>query len=349
MLYKIDPIVSLSNTIIPTLKIGDIVKFGGFNFPTDSLNNSACPIVGIANCYQLIQQPDTAKYSLSGRAMAGNEIIKSGMVYLFSKENPKPIAVTTITDSIYQFNNVLVGYYTVYVIPNIAEYPTSLPTFYKDKFRYTEANYINVNENKKNIVVMLNSYEMPKGKGIVRGIIFFENSKLKDSVMNALIQYRGVSVANDRSASAVPVALYNGYGNAVAWSVSDELGNYSIENIANGSYKVVSETGSAKAETMVNVTDANSIVNVDLILKTSADVTGVENKNIITNFYPNPVHNTLNINANDTSEAYLYNTMGKVILQTQLYQGLNSIDFSNYQQGIYLLKTNNNTVKIRKE
>lgn len=349
MLYQINPIISPANVITPTLRVGDEVRFGGVTYKNDSLKNNPCEVAGIAYCYELIQKP-VGSFTLKGKAMVGKELMKSGMVYLFRKGNPKPQTVSSIVDSIYQFSNVLGGLYTVYVIPNIMEYPRYLPTFYINKFRYSQANYINLNEDKSDVVVMLNSYDLPKGNGIVRGNIFFESLNLKDSVMNALVQYRGTAYDNDYSAASIPVTLYDGSGDAVAWSVSDEHGNYEVENLASGSYMIVSETGSAKAESTINLADDNSIVTADLILKVVGESTGFENiKNHITDYYPNPVRNTLNLNVDESSEVYLYNATGKLILRQQLNSGTNTIDFSNFREGIYLLKTNNSTIKVRKD
>lgn len=347
MLYRINPMISTANVIVPTLKIGDIVIFGGETFRNDTLNTDSCTIAGIANCYELIQ-PTVGNYTLGGKAMVGDQLMKSGMVYLFRKGNSKPLAATSIVDSIYQFNNLLTGMYTVYVIPNIMEYPNSLPTFYINKFRYSKADYINLNEDKRNIVVMLNRYDMPKGKGIVRGNIFFENTNLKDSVMEALVQFRGVAYDNDRSAASIPVTIYNGIGDAVAWSVSDELGNYNIENLTSGNYLIVAENGSAKAESSIVLTDDDSIINADLILKVGEAATGFEQAILIAEYYPNPVHTIFNLKVNEPMEVNLYNAMGQLVLTKQLNQGMNTIDFANFTQGIYLLKTNNNTLKIRK-
>ena len=280
--------------------------------------------------------------------MVGKDLMKSGMAYLFRKGNPKPQTVSSIIDSIYQFSNVLAGLYTVYVIPNIMEYPNCLPTFYINKFRYSQANYINLNEDKSDVVVMLNSYNLPKGNGIVRGNIFFESLNLKDSVMNALVKYRGATYNNDRSAASIPVTIYNNIGDAVAWSVSDELGNYAIENLSSGSYLIVAENGSAKAESTINLTDDDSIINADLILKVGEDVTAYNQTHLVSEFYPNPVRTIFNLKVIEPMEAYLYNAMGQVVLSKKLNQGMNTIDFSNIKSGIYLLKTYNNTLKIRK-
>lgn len=347
MLYRIAPKVYLANAIVPTLKVGDEVIFGGETFRHDSLSTDSCTVAGIAYCYELIQKP-VGSFTLKGKAMVGKDLMKSGMAYLFRKGNPKPQTVSSIIDSIYQFSNVLAGLYTVYVIPNIMEYPNCLPTFYINKFRYSQANYINLNEDKSDVVVMLNSYNLPKGNGIVRGNIFFESLNLKDSVMNALVKYRGATYNNDRSAASIPVTIYNNIGDAVAWSVSDELGNYAIENLSSGSYLIVAENGSAKAESTINLTDDDSIINADLILKVGEDVTAYNQTHLVSEFYPNPVRTIFNLKVIEPMEAYLYNAMGQVVLSKKLNQGMNTIDFSNIKSGIYLLKTYNNTLKIRK-
>jgi hypothetical protein len=66
---------------------------------------------------------------------------------------------------------------------------------------------------------------------------------------------------------------------------------------------------------------------------------------------PNPVHNSLNINAPATiSKLVLYNTLGQLIFESKPHTKTASIDMSVYPAGMYILKLNDEWVeKIIKE
>jgi len=65
--------------------------------------------------------------------------------------------------------------------------------------------------------------------------------------------------------------------------------------------------------------------------------------------YPNPVHDVLNINvtnSNDNStNANLYDSDGRLVLAKKLISGTNLIDMKRFPGGLYLLELNNNGVK----
>jgi hypothetical protein len=50
----------------PALKAGDKVKFGGLLFATDSINTIGCRVVGIAQCYELIDTTTQCTYNRKG-------------------------------------------------------------------------------------------------------------------------------------------------------------------------------------------------------------------------------------------------------------------------------------------
>ncbi|MEE9437491.1 MAG: aryl-sulfate sulfotransferase [Saprospiraceae bacterium] len=57
--------------------------------------------------------------------------------------------------------------------------------------------------------------------------------------------------------------------------------------------------------------------------------------------YPNPVNNTLNISCEDNFEGYIYDFMGKSIMEISVNKQESYIDISSLSNGLYFLKSNN--------
>mgnify|MGYP000873557004 CR=1 FL=1 len=71
-------------------------------------------------------------------------------------------------------------------------------------------------------------------------------------------------------------------------------------------------------------------------------------------FYPNPVNNTLNLSNSDAIDAVtVYNVMGQLLLNKNIDNTSTEVDFSNLQNGIYLVKISSSgqekTIKIQKQ
>jgi hypothetical protein len=78
------------------------------------------------------------------------------------------------------------------------------------------------------------------------------------------------------------------------------------------------------------------------------------NENTIENqviLYPNPVSNTLNLKFSQpvNSTATIYNLLGQNVKELELNSQLNQIDVTSLPSGIYILKTENETLKFIKK
>lgn len=80
----------------------------------------------------------------------------------------------------------------------------------------------------------------------------------------------------------------------------------------------------------------------DTIDITTAGIINQENYSI--QLYPNPTRNNLNITNSSESElnVEIYNTDGRLIEKIRLVKDLNTVDISNWSEGIYIIKSENN-------
>jgi hypothetical protein len=147
-----------------------------------------------------------------------------------------------------------------------------------------------------------------------------------------------------------PVVLYNSANEPIAWTLTDLLGNYVFENIALETYKVVSETAAAIAESVVVLTAGNSTMNADLLLKSQLVDTGVNTiEDNVIELYPNPVIDNLKINLKEAAIVDVYNVLGKILIHAELQSGDNVLDLSQIAKGIYYTKIGKSSFKIVKK
>lgn len=333
------------------LKEGDKVIFGGYYVKNEKYDpNVVCRYVGIATCYELTEAAEN--FSLAGQAIAEDSIIiQSGTAVLFEKGYRKAQNwVPLNSNGTFEFTGLPYGEYTVLVIPDIRLYKKYLPTFYINKLRYKRADFVTLNEDLKDLTVKLRSYKRPNGNGKIYGNIFFESTTLKDSVIAANGTNK-MSVQTDaKIADNLSVVLYNMNDEPIDWTVTDTYGNYTFENIAFDSYKIVSETAAASGETNVTISNENGIVNADLMLKNSEFQTDIRDYQItVPEIYPNPVSDYLTITLAESQKVGIYNTMGQEVLNKQLNEGSNSLNMTSMEKGVYFITIGPSKMKVIKK
>ena len=344
--FKNDTVINANS--LTALKVGDQVKFGGYLTPNDSSVMNLCHTIGVATCYELVQ-PENVD-TLMGTVYAGNAIAKTGLAILYKKGDSKATATYTITNGTFLFTNLSNADYTVYIIPDINAYRNYLPTFYKNNFLFQNADYITLAGTMMNVTVNLKSYVYPVGTGKIYGNIFFETYTLKDSLLVDSVQYKTGSIVVNNSAINTPVLLLNRIGEPVAWTLTDLYGNYTFENIALDTYTILSETASAEGDSNVSLSPANSIANADLILKGLQSYTGITNpEDVVQSIYPNPVSDNLIIVLKEAENVGIYNTLGQLLINKRLNQGINVLDLSTMNKSIYFVRIGETTIKLIKK
>ncbi len=363
-LYAFVPegVISDDGSFTSTIKEGDKVIFGSVSFNLDSifigLKDSTymppmqdCAIAGFATCYEVVESQPVENYSISGKAIAGNDVVQSGSAVLYANKFKKALnAVPLKSDGTFVFDNLIQGEYTVYIIPDIAKYKNYLPTFYVNKVHYKRADYVRLEKNIDGMSIQLRPFNRPVGNGKIYGNIFYESTGLKDTVMseNGMKKVKVNTEVN--FAINIPVLLYDANDEPVDWTLTDENGNYAFENIAIDTYKVVSETAAAGAEIPVVLSVENAVINADLMLKNSENNTDIPTpQNTVLNIYPNPVIDNLTIALHEAGEVTICNAMGQTILKQQLNSGTNILDLRGLSKGVFFVKIGATTSKLIKK
>ena len=339
--------VVYSDGSVRYLNPGDKLKFGAVPVSSTAYDVNLCNAVGIVNCFEITQTADSL--TLSGYALAGTDSVKSGTAILFEKGIRKCAALVGITNGTFTFGRLHPAAYTVYVIPDKELYQSYLPTFYVDKLYYKTADFVELNQNIRDVIVKMKYYDRKTGAGKIYGNIYYESYKLNDSLMvrNALMNTEGT--ANYNMAVNATVLLFNKSNAVVAWTLTDVNGNYVFTDIPIDTYTVVSETASAFASTSVVLTAGQSTANRDLMLKSTEGTTGIsEPVNPVISLYPNPVKDKLTIELVQESEISIYNLNGQLHNQRQLNAGINTVDLSNMSAGVYIARIGTKSFKLIK-
>lgn len=328
-----------------TLKAGAKVIFGATELTKDSTMSILCPIFGIVNCFILSEpvMPDT----LSGIAYTGDSILKGGMAFLFQKGYRKALRSSVLKDGRFVFPNLPMTDYTVYVIPDRKLNMDYLPTFYINKLAYKNADYYTLLDGMNEVAVNLRKFEKRPGTGKIYGNVYFETSNLKDSILNYYGDKNYLYTTDNNLAINLPVILFNTQGVPIAWTISDEAGNYVFENIALDSYKIVTESAESQAEMSVTLSQENAVVGADMVLKVQSIIDELPMLSQETfSMYPNPVSSKLYINTPSVNTVRMFNALGQLMLKRELQVGKNEIDVQHLNQGVYLIKIGQNTQKM---
>ena len=119
--------------------------------------------------------------------------------------------------------------------------------------------------------------------------------------------------------------------NAPVLTLNDELGN---SNGTLSNFSLTGATSNWKAGSAV--TSGNSCATLS-----NSDFDTVSNLNV----YPNPSKGIFNINTEEVLAIEIYDIVGKLVKTTKLEIGTSSVDISNLNSGVYLLKTINSENK----
>lgn len=144
----------------------------------------------------------------------------------------------------------------------------------------------------------------------------------------------------DGNGNNIPDAVLNFNGQVL------EKGEYTVENVPDGTYAYTVSLGEASASGTVTVEGAD--VTETVILKNVSNENNM-NDNII-RVYPNPSNGKFFVEtSNDTKEIGIYNIQGRQVCKfNHVHAGTIEIDLSKEKSGIYLLMIDGKAHKITK-
>lgn len=274
-------------------------------------------------------------YTLSGQVtLEGNDF---AILYLVEYD-PMDSSLTAVGSALgdyfnngnYSFTDVSNGDYLIKaaLIPGSEFYWDYLPTYYGDVELWSDATFVSIlNADASNIDIDLIDGMNSGGPGFIGGLIIDGAGKL---------QIEGLA--------EIEVLLYNELGQPMAYTYSDEDGNYEFGNLAYGTYWLTADHPgyhfnmrqvilSAEQPTII---DADVQVGAEDILS-SIEITEIEAHAI--SVYPTLVHSEIHISS-EQEGTYFYNIIdikGRSTKQGFASNGTTSLNLSELKTGAYLL------------
>lgn len=136
----------------------------------------------------------------------------------------------------YLFRNLEPGEYTVLAIPDTGEYPQYLPTYLGRKLTLNEAKWVNMTGYVTGQDVRLIKKPFgSNGQGSLYG-----NIGIVSSPKGTYGSFKGISEAQDDNLSGIYIYLLDaGSGELIAYDITDEFGDFSIDGLENGTYVII--------------------------------------------------------------------------------------------------------------
>jgi PKD repeat protein len=187
-----------------------------------------------------------------GYVVAGTMPVDHGLIELIKSEGGALTVVDTkeFGDSagLYLFENVAQGHYYIRasLLPSSAQYGQYVPTYYISAMNWSDANLVELGEptNPYNIE-MVHAISYGAGSGTISGTIS-TNTKMNDS---------------GTPAPDVEVLLLNSSNEPLAFTVTDQNGQFSFQNMAFGDYTIYPEIiGKTTIPTLVTLDNAHASV-----------------------------------------------------------------------------------------
>jgi len=303
------------------------------------------------SCYEYCDYVSTDssfnyKGFIGGMVLLNNTYADYATIYLISyneKDSTISAIDSTSADSggYYMFNNLPSGSYYLKAAlkSNSQYYKDYLPTYYDTTIYWSNAVEEIIYPNGFPVYADIHMIKgsNPGGPGFIGGKVT-----------------KGSNYRSDNF-PGIPVILFDAYGKAVAYTYSDEYGNFEFKNLALGGYKVYADHFGINCQQLsVKLTESNkSVSNVQIVVNNDGIKVSVEDllDNLVEsagNLFPNPVDKSINLNIltlkNVEAEITIINILGKKVYSEtiNLVQGQNTISLQAdmLEKGVYLMNLN---------
>ncbi len=282
-------------------------------------------------------------YSIAGQITGGGTPLDAGIINLYRWNGTNYVLFKTSLVSggsgVYTFTGVKDGNYLVHALLDSS---SSLagnyqPTYYGDATKWVNAQGVQVSgANRFNINVALTPFSVTDGTWNTGNDTLSGNVTFTDSLANLK-----TSSTNNPVQEAI-VYLINSSGEIVAYTITNEYGQYKFTNLIAGNYTIgIEYPGTAEIVQVPVTIDGNGATQEQApdIDVTKEKVTLSISENLLVedvDTYPNPAIDVIKVKSIENGLIIIFNTYGEVIISTTYVN--NTIDISDLSSGVYFVR-----------
>jgi hypothetical protein len=286
--------------------------------------------------------------------------MQGGMVKVFgyTRFQRSPLSDSTLINENggYILNRIPFGRYILYAKPNSSSNPKAVPTYYSSASNWQNSTPIVINSSEPYSGLDIYLREIPEiaGTNSLGGLVF------EDDTTNVFKSSSSVQAKPVRKANVVLVGKSSKTSDdVIAYTTTDDEGNFAFYNISDGDYTIIVDIpGMPHASYYdVTVTGGQLIMNLDHLVGEETITAQYGTNSLPQNrisegisVYPNPSSGLLYIkNKNMPSEIAhieIFELSGACAYSKSmnLAIGINTLNISILQSGIYLLKITSSSV-----
>jgi len=299
--------------------------------------------------------------NVSGRVLNKNGTpMDGGMVklYGYTRFQRSPISDSAIikTDGSYLLTNVPFGRYIIYAYPRKISNPLAVPTYYPGGANWEEASsiLIETSEPVTGIDIQLKEIPQANGSATMGGMIF------EADTTNIFKSSSEILAKPIKKADVILRGRTKSSGNVIAYTTTDDNGDFAFFNIPDGDYTVEVDIPGIPHDSYhnVTVTGGELIMNLDYLVGEEY-IYAQNGPNIVPSvsdnqekivLYPNPCNGSLYIK-NEKSEdltlqVEIYNLAGICLYSESIdiSSSISKLDVSSLKEGLYIIKIKGNTI-----
>ncbi|MBN1416653.1 MAG: T9SS type A sorting domain-containing protein [Bacteroidales bacterium] len=283
-------------------------------------------------------------------------------VYGFTRFQRSPLSDSTLINANgeYYLKDIPYGRYIIYANPDLGANPDVVPTYYPSASNWVDANPIMIRTSEPLIDIDIFLKEVPviTGTSALGGLVF------ESDTTNIFKSSFSIQAKPVRKANVVLVGKAKSNDNVIAYTTTDDFGNFAFYDISDGGYIVIVDIPGMPHESYydVTVTGGQLIMNLDHLVGEETILAQYGTNGLPSNspietlsVYPNPSTGMLFIQnpgmPSEMLQVEIFSLTGACLFKKtiNLNTGINTLDIGNIHKGIYLLKMNNATIQFHEK
>ncbi len=293
--------------------------------------------------------------NISGKVLNQNGTpMDGGMIklYGYTRFQRSPVSDSTLihADGTYTLTNIPFGRYIVYAYPRKISNPLAVPTYYPSGANWQEASIILIESSDplNGIDIRLREVPQENGSATMGGMIFEADTT---SVFKSTSEIMAKPI---KKADVILRGRAKSSGSVVAYTTTDDNGDFAFYNIPDGEYTVEVDITGLPQESYhdVTVSGGELIMNLDYLVGEEY-IYAQNGPNIVPaltqshykiTLFPNPCSRLLHIKIENTDNSCfmvdIYDIGGKCVFSKlfETSEDIYQIDISTLKEGLYILQ-----------